>query len=622
MNKAISPESAMAAALAGRGFGRGGTGAPGPAVKPPPRVIRDGEVQLGQASNGDAVGLDLAKLIKGRLLIQGNSGAGKSMLLRRLFEQSFGQIQQLIIDPEGEFSTLAEQCDVAVLTTADIDRVGGHAFGLHLREHRYSAVLDLSDATSEERLTIVADLANGLVEAPETHWHPLLVHVDEAQLVAPYGDMGDVEPDIRKRAVKSLANMMGRGRKRGIAGVIATQRLAETSKAVAYKTVNIVVGLTIFDHDLVRAGALLGFTAGRSRALSSLAAGEFICVGPAFNAPGRTRFKAGSVRSRHKGDTPVVIAPPAISAADAAALLGQVASDVTPPSTSTAVPRSKGRRGIDWTEQQDRIIRDGYASATPLADIAAQLAAAGRVAATSGISTRAHALGLVSEKAAQGWSDAEDEILRDAYLREVRIIDIVGLLAAQGFHRGRVAVQMRAIALGITRDRVNYWTEPEKQIAIAGLTDGTSYREIVANLRAAGYERGLTSIMKFAQKNNFSRAGDSWTQEEIAELKRLYELKTPVKDIADALGKPIGGIRAKASNLNLKQRIAWTESEHELLRACSEDGLKLTEAAQRLGRPYINVARVAANLKLNFRADRAIAAEHPSAMGLSEEAAT
>jgi len=122
---ARAADSAFGAALAGRGFGVGGSGAPKPPAPPEPRPLREGSIELGRMSNGDVVGLDLGKLIEGRLLIQGNSGAGKSMLLRRIFEQAFGRVQQLLVDPDGEFSTLAEKLDVAVLSAADVLRVGG-----------------------------------------------------------------------------------------------------------------------------------------------------------------------------------------------------------------------------------------------------------------------------------------------------------------------------------------------------------------------------------------------------------------------------------------------------------------------------------------------------------------
>jgi hypothetical protein len=602
MSKLAGADVAFGRALGGRGFGVNGAGAPAVQKPPAPRPLRDGEVQLGQAAGGGAVGLHLGKLIEGRLLIQGNSGAGKSMLLRRIFEQAFGLVQQVLVDPDGEFSTLADNFDVAVLGAADLLRVGGHALALNLRQHRYSAVLDLSDATSEQRLAIVADLSSGLIDAPAEHWHPLLLLVDEAQTFAPYYDAGDVEADTRKRAIAALADIMARGRKRGIAGVIATQRLAETSKAVVSKATNVIVGRTVFDRDLERAGAILGFTAGGSRPLRTLKDGEFICLGPALGGPARIRFKAGSVISRHKGEAPKLAPPPTMSAAQSIGLLRSV-----PAAQSDApaiVTRKPGRRGMDWLQEWDAIVRRGYAAGTSLAAIGAELAEAGLQISTSGLSTRAHQLGLVSEKATKGWSDEEDKIVRDAYAREVRIIDIVGLLEKAGFHRGRVSVQMRAIALGITRDRVNYWTEPEKKIAIEGLKDGTSYREIVAQLRAAGFERGMTSILKFAQRHNFSRAVESWTLKDIEELKRLYAKRIPVKEIAEKLGKPIASVRSRASNLGLKQRTPWSTEEYEALRRAHERGASLAAAAQEIGRPYPNVARVAADIGLSFASHR------------------
>lgn len=53
--------------------------------------------------------LNLDKLIESRLLIQANSGGGKSWAIRRLIEQSFGKVQIIVIDPEGEFTNLRQK---------------------------------------------------------------------------------------------------------------------------------------------------------------------------------------------------------------------------------------------------------------------------------------------------------------------------------------------------------------------------------------------------------------------------------------------------------------------------------------------------------------------------------
>ena len=66
-------------------------------------------IEMGHTSEGAAAGLDLEELLATRLLVQGNSGSGKSHLLRRLLEQSAPWVQQTIIDPEGDFVSLAER---------------------------------------------------------------------------------------------------------------------------------------------------------------------------------------------------------------------------------------------------------------------------------------------------------------------------------------------------------------------------------------------------------------------------------------------------------------------------------------------------------------------------------
>src|ERR1035437_2980962 len=55
--------------------------------------------------------VDLPKLIESRLVIQANSGGGKSWATRRLIEESFGHVQVIVIDPEGEFGNMRGEYD-------------------------------------------------------------------------------------------------------------------------------------------------------------------------------------------------------------------------------------------------------------------------------------------------------------------------------------------------------------------------------------------------------------------------------------------------------------------------------------------------------------------------------
>ena len=61
------------------------------------------ELQIGQGTY-----LDLPRLIDTRLLVQANSGGGKSWLLRRLLEQSHGKVQHIVLDLDGAFTILSK----------------------------------------------------------------------------------------------------------------------------------------------------------------------------------------------------------------------------------------------------------------------------------------------------------------------------------------------------------------------------------------------------------------------------------------------------------------------------------------------------------------------------------
>ncbi len=52
---------------------------------------------------GEGCPINVERLIESRMLIQANSGGGKSWAIRRLLEQTYGDVQQILIDVDGEF---------------------------------------------------------------------------------------------------------------------------------------------------------------------------------------------------------------------------------------------------------------------------------------------------------------------------------------------------------------------------------------------------------------------------------------------------------------------------------------------------------------------------------------
>src|SRR3546814_5202518 len=71
-------------------------------------------------------------------------------------------------------------------------------------------------------------------------------------------DLNGVSRETRKASLETMRDLMCRGRKRGLAGIIATQRLSKLDKNVAAEASNFLLGRTFLDIDINRAADLLG----------------------------------------------------------------------------------------------------------------------------------------------------------------------------------------------------------------------------------------------------------------------------------------------------------------------------------------------------------------------------
>jgi hypothetical protein len=197
-------------------------------------------------------------------------------------EQSAPWVQQTIIDPEGDFVTLAERFGHLVIDAEEHTERGLQVAGERARIHRVSAVLNLEGLDAENQMRRAAAFLGGMFEVARDHWYPMLVVVDEAQLFAP-AVAGEVSDEARKLSLSAMTNLMCRGRKRGLAGVIATQRLAKLAKNVAAEASNFLMGRTFLDIDMARAADLLGMERRQADAFRDLERGQFMALGPALS---------------------------------------------------------------------------------------------------------------------------------------------------------------------------------------------------------------------------------------------------------------------------------------------------------------------------------------------------
>ncbi|GJD72601.1 helicase HerA domain-containing protein [Methylobacterium goesingense] len=319
---------------------------------PPLPATPTGDIVLGRADTGGNIGIDLQALIEGRLLVQGASGSGKSWTLRRLLEQTAGRVQQVVIDPEGEFSSLAESYGHLRVDAHHLDAAAMATLAHRVREHRLSILVDFSDLDREGQMIAIAALFGALIDSPPEHWNSTIVAVDEAHLFAPFGGHSSAPASVRNASIAAVTDLMSRGRKRGLAGILATQRLNRLSKSVISEAHNYLIGLNTLDLDIRRAAETIGWDARRAfDRLPMLKPGEFVAVGSAFSrSPAVTHV--GPVQTQHRGAAPTLAAPAPLDANAAARLLdlehlaGVSAADAETRAAAAMAPGLKAVRGF------------------------------------------------------------------------------------------------------------------------------------------------------------------------------------------------------------------------------------------------------------------------------------
>ncbi len=169
-------------------------------------------ISFAEESGPDRVPVHLDRLISSRMLIQANSGGGKSRALRSLLEGTQGKVQQIVLDPEGEFASLREAFPFVLAgPDGDVPATPETAplLARKLLELGASCVVNLYDLNPDDRRLYVRRFIEELMQLPRDLWRPLLVVLDEAHTFAPQVGTGTAQS---AQAVIALASQ---GRKRG-----------------------------------------------------------------------------------------------------------------------------------------------------------------------------------------------------------------------------------------------------------------------------------------------------------------------------------------------------------------------------------------------------------------------
>lgn len=133
----------------------------------------------------DDIRMELSVLIDSRMLLCANSGGGKSYTLRKILEQTSGEVISIILDVEGEFKTLREKYDFILIgQRADvaISIKAAHLLPQKLMDLNISTIIDISDLKMHDRILYMKKFLEALMELPRKYWKPCLVIVDEAHM--------------------------------------------------------------------------------------------------------------------------------------------------------------------------------------------------------------------------------------------------------------------------------------------------------------------------------------------------------------------------------------------------------------------------------------------------------
>lgn len=202
------------------------------------------------------VKIDLEDLIESRMLIQANSGGGKSGIARVMMEESYGKVPYIVLDKKGEYYTIKEKCpDVIIIGGRNADiQLSIQAAPLLARfivSHRLTVIIDMSSLESDDQRAIfLRDFLKGLMNLTEEYWTQYLIFLEEAHVFCGQQDMM-----VSGRYVK---NLMSEGRKMGFCGILLTQRISKLHKDAAAECNNKFIGRTFLDLDIQRSASEMG----------------------------------------------------------------------------------------------------------------------------------------------------------------------------------------------------------------------------------------------------------------------------------------------------------------------------------------------------------------------------
>ena len=244
--------------------------------------------------------LDLKKLVNGRTFISAMTDGGKSYAIRKIVEEVFGKIGIIILDPEGEYSSLRELYPFLIIgKDIPLEVESAEFLAEQILKENISVIFDFSTTDVIDQQQFTSRFINKFMELETKLKKSYLVIVEEADEFSPE------KGTFKAESLQSIINIAKKGRKRGIGLIIATQRPAFVSKMVISQCRNKLIGHTEWTGDLKVIKDFLQIEEEVIKKISRLNQGEFYFDGEFIKE--KTFAKVGEVKTKHTGETPNII---------------------------------------------------------------------------------------------------------------------------------------------------------------------------------------------------------------------------------------------------------------------------------------------------------------------------
>lgn len=235
-----------------------------------------------------------------------SSGMGKSYLTGVLAEETIENGGLLcVIDPEGEYFTLAERYPVLIIGgERSMIPLDENAIDLYIQamlEANLSVIFDLSEYLDHEQQDLYAQIAESLFHQETVFRKKVRVIVEEAQIYAPQR-LASSSGSKKKKwdPVNSSQKLAKRGRKRAIDSIWATQRPASLSKDILSQCNRFWFGGITAEQDYKAIKPFLVEAGISFNNLKELQPGEFYFYSKGFTK----KIKVRKRYCKHAGATP------------------------------------------------------------------------------------------------------------------------------------------------------------------------------------------------------------------------------------------------------------------------------------------------------------------------------